>query len=84
MFTTLRACTLRARRRKAFFVKAPSDERPSYLWRTPAAIGRTYFGHVSRVWLFLSKYGLDLLIVVAAIETAISTASRDDAGHIAG
>ena len=65
-------------------MRAPSDERPSYLWRTPAAIGPTYFDQVSRVWLFLSKYGLDLLIVVAAIESAISTASRDDAGHPTG
>ena len=65
-------------------MRAPSDERPSYLWRTPAAIGPTYFDQVSRVWLFLSKYGLDLLIVVAAIETAVSTASRDDAGHPTG
>ena len=57
--------------------------RPTF-GRTPAAIGRTYFDQVSRVWLFLSKYGLDLLIVIAAIESAISTALRDDAGHPTG
>ena len=65
-------------------MRAPSDEEPSYLWRTPAAIESTYFYQVSRVWLFLSKHGLDLLIVVAAVDSAVSTASRDDAGHPTG
>jgi signal transduction histidine kinase len=32
---------------------------------------------VSRAWLFLSKHGLDLLIVVAAVESAVATAARD-------
>ena len=39
---------------------------------------------MSRVWLFFSKYGLDLLIVVAAVESAIGTALRDDPGHPTG
>jgi len=39
---------------------------------------------VSRVWLFSSKYGLDLLIVIAAVENAASTAWRDDPGHPTG
>jgi signal transduction histidine kinase len=31
---------------------------------------------VSRAWLFFSKYGLDVLIVVAALATAVGTATR--------
>jgi signal transduction histidine kinase len=31
---------------------------------------------VSRAWLFFSKYGLDVLIVIAAVSTAIGTATR--------
>jgi signal transduction histidine kinase len=34
---------------------------------------------VSRVWRLLAAYGLDLLIVVAALESAIGTALRTDA-----
>ena len=44
----------------------------------------TYVDEVSRVRLFLSKYGLDLLIVIAAVESAVSTALRDDPGHPTG
>jgi signal transduction histidine kinase len=33
---------------------------------------------VSRAWLFLSKHGLDLLIVLAAVESAVGTLLRDD------
>jgi len=39
---------------------------------------------VSRAWLFLTRYGLDLLIVVAAIAAALGTALRDDPGHPTG
>ena len=35
---------------------------------------------MTRAWPFLSKYGLDLLIVIGAIEGAVSTALRDDPG----
>jgi signal transduction histidine kinase len=44
----------------------------------------TYVDEVSRVRLFLSKYGLDLLIVIAAVESAVSTAFREDPGHPTG
>ncbi|MFG1812208.1 sensor histidine kinase [Kribbella sp. NPDC049174] len=39
---------------------------------------------MSRARLFFSKYGLDLLIVIAAVESAISTALSDDPGHPTG
>jgi signal transduction histidine kinase len=38
-----------------------------------------YVDRVSRAWLFLSKYGFDLLIALAAVESALGTAFRDDA-----
>ena len=44
----------------------------------------TYVDQVSRARLFFSKHGLDLLIVIAAVESAISTALRDDPGHPTG
>ena len=44
----------------------------------------TYVDRVSRARLFFSKYGLDVLIVIAAVESAISTARRDDPGHPTG
>jgi signal transduction histidine kinase len=44
----------------------------------------SYVDQVSRVRLFSAKYGLDLLIVIAAVESAISTALRDDPGHPTG
>ena len=39
---------------------------------------------MSRAWLLLKRYGLDLLIVVAAIAAALGTALRDDPGHPTG
>jgi signal transduction histidine kinase len=66
------------------FPPAPSDDRPSYLGRTKATIKLTYVDQVSRARLFFSKYGLDLLIVIAAVESAISTVLRDDPGHPTG
>ena len=39
---------------------------------------------MSRAWLFLSRYGIDLLIVVAAIAGALGTATRKDPGHPTG
>jgi len=44
----------------------------------------TYVDQVSRARLFFSKYGLDVLIVIAAVESAISTALREDPGHPTG
>lgn len=40
-----------------------------------------YLDRVSRAWLFLWKHGLDLLIVVAAVGSAVGTALRDDSGR---
>jgi signal transduction histidine kinase len=39
---------------------------------------------VSRLRLFVSTYGLDLLILVTAVGTAVSTALRDDLVHPSG
>jgi signal transduction histidine kinase len=47
-------------------------------------MGLTYGDEVSRARLFFSKHGLDLLIVIAAVESAISTALRSDPGHPTG
>jgi len=57
---------------------APSDEARSYFGRTQATIELTYVDQMSRAWLFFSKYGLDLLIVIAAVESAVATALRND------
>ncbi len=66
------------------FAWAPSDERPYDFGRTQATIEVAYVGHVSRARLFFATYGLDLLIVIAAVESAIGTALRDDPGHPTG
>jgi signal transduction histidine kinase len=39
---------------------------------------------VSRAWLFFTKYGFDLLIAVAAVDSALGTAFRHDPGHPTG
>ena len=52
--------------------------------RTRTGPGLAYLDRVSRAWLFLSRYGLDLLIVVAAIAGALSTAARVDPGRPTG
>ena len=65
-------------------VPAPHDESGSDLGRTQATPGLTYVDLVSRVWAFLSKYGLDLLIVLAAVASAAGTALRNDADHPTG
>jgi signal transduction histidine kinase len=39
---------------------------------------------VSRAWLFFSKYGLDVLIVLAAVSSAIGTATRPPAERPSG
>jgi signal transduction histidine kinase len=38
----------------------------------------TYIGQVNRLWVFSRGYGFDLLVVIAAIESAIETALRHD------
>jgi hypothetical protein len=39
---------------------------------------------VSRAWLFLSRRGLDVLIVMAAVESALGTALRHDSDRPTG
>lgn len=63
---------------------ARSDESRSYFGRTHQPVELSYFDQVSRAWLFLSKHGLDLLILVGAIGSAIATALRDDLEHPTG
>ena len=63
---------------------APGDEPGSDLGRTPPTYQLSYVDHVSRVWAFFSQYGLDLLIVIAAVESAVGTALRDDPDHPTG
>jgi signal transduction histidine kinase len=41
-------------------------------------VDRSYRGQVTRVGQFLARRGLDLLIVLAAVEAAVSTMLRDD------
>ena len=56
----------------------------SYFGRTQASARLTYVDQVSRAWLFFTKYGLDLLIVLAAVASAVGTALRDDPEHPTG
>ena len=72
------SCAFSARRRKGVFSSAHSDDPRSYLGRTHSATGPSYLDEVSRLWPFLSKYGLDLVIVAVAVQSAIGTALRDD------
>ncbi len=39
---------------------------------------------MSRLWVFWSKYGLDMLILIAAAESAVGTAFRQDPEHPTG
>jgi signal transduction histidine kinase len=43
-----------------------------------------YRGRMDRAWRFLAAHGLDLLIVVAAVESAVGTALRTDADAPSG
>jgi signal transduction histidine kinase len=65
-------------------VSAPSEEALSYFRRTHADLVLKYVDQVSRAWLFLAKYGLDLLIVMAAVASAVGTAMRDDPDRATG
>jgi signal transduction histidine kinase len=51
----------------------------SFFGRTRGHGGVPYVGAVSRVWRFVAAYGLDLLIVGAAVESAVGTTLRHDA-----
>src|SRR4051794_12707932 len=54
---------------------APSH---SYLRRTTRSGGWPSRGPMGRVWRWGAAYGLDVLVVAAAIVSAIGTAVRDD------
>jgi signal transduction histidine kinase len=73
-----------ARRRKASSCGVPDDDALSSFWRTPGGVGASYRDGVSRVRLFLSRHGLDLLVVVTAVVTAVGTVLRDDLDNPSG
>ncbi len=73
-----------ARRRKAVSEGVPDDEALSSFWWTPLASRASYGDEVSRARLFLSRHGLDLLVVVTAVVTAVATVMRDDLEHPSG
>lgn len=56
----------------------------SSFWWTPPAPRASYGDGVSRVRLLLSRHGLDLLVVVIAVVTAVATLLRDDLEHPSG
>jgi signal transduction histidine kinase len=49
------------------------------LWSEAAAVHVEYVRRVSRLWSFLRSHGFDVLIVIAAIGSALGVAFRDDA-----
>ena len=53
----------------------------SSFWWTQVCAGASYRDDVSRARLFLSRHGLDLLVVVTALVTAVATVARDDLAH---
>jgi signal transduction histidine kinase len=63
---------------------ALGDEPGSYLWWTQQRSGAAYLDEVSRGRAFVASHGLDLLIVVAAVEAGVATALRDDLVHPTG
>jgi signal transduction histidine kinase len=56
----------------------------SSFWRTQLGAEASYRDDVSRARLFLSRHGLDLLVVVTALVTAVATVARDDLEHPSG
>ncbi len=63
---------------------APSDDVPSSFGWTPRGFRSSYLGVVSRAGHFFSRHGLDLLVVVTAVATAVATTLRDDLVHPSG
>ena len=56
----------------------------STFWWTQSTARSPYLDGVSRIRLFLTRYGLDLLVVVTALVTALATVMRDDLQHPSG
>jgi signal transduction histidine kinase len=56
----------------------------SYFRTTPGTGPLPYLEAMTRVWRLLAAYGLDLLIVVAAVESAVGTALRTDDDRLDG
>ena len=65
-------------------VPPPVDESRSYFGRTRRHGGLTYVEGVGRLRLLVVEHGLDALIIVAAIWSAIGTAVREDASAPTG
>jgi signal transduction histidine kinase len=62
-----------------------ADSAPGSIFgRTRPAAGAPYLDPVRRVWRFLATYGLDILIVGAAAESAVGTLLRNDRDHPTG
>jgi hypothetical protein len=59
------------------------DALSSFWWTQPVS-RRSYRDDVSRARLFLSRHGLDLLVVATALVTAGATLARDDLEHPSG
>lgn len=56
----------------------------STFWWTQSTARSPYLDGVSRIRLFLTRHGLDLLVVVTALVTALVTVMRDDLQHPSG
>jgi len=59
-------------------VLRPADDPDSYSGRRRRSRGCSTFAHVTRVWRFARTYGLDVLIAIAAIQSAAEVALRHD------
>jgi len=73
-----------ARRRMAASPLSPSAESRSSFGTTPASLLLTYVAVVASLRRWVRRYGLDALVVVAAVTAAVGTARRDDASRLGG
>ncbi|HEX6150483.1 sensor histidine kinase [Nocardioides sp.] len=62
----------------------PTLPRESHFWWTTIALPQLYRGGVTRARQLLFRYGLDLLICLAALEAAIATALKESLDHPSG
>src|ERR1044072_5539502 len=76
--STLGSPTGPARRRKALSHVVRGACAGYDFGRTPRQDQVTYVGRVNRLRAFLREYGFDLLVLVAAVESALETALRPD------
>src|SRR5436309_259473 len=60
-------------------IRAPTSRRFRVLLRSEAVLGGVHYGQlVTRVWSLSRAYGFDVLIVLAAVESALEVAFRHD------